>query len=41
MEDLQRIIQEVVPGKQITLLHLISSPDPSINEKIGVNLVRH
>ena len=37
MEDLQRIIQEVVPGKQITLLHLISSPDPSINEKIGLD----
>lgn len=37
MENLQRIIQESVPGKQITLLHLISSPDKNVNERIGVN----
>lgn len=37
MEKLQRIVQESVPGKQITLLHLISSPDPSVNEKIGLD----
>lgn len=37
MENLQRIVQESVPGKQITLLHLISSPDPSVNEKIGLD----
>lgn len=36
MENLQRIIQESVPGKQITLLHLISSPDPNVNDRIGV-----
>lgn len=37
MENLQRIVQESVPGKQITLLHLISSPDISVNEKIGLD----
>lgn len=37
MENLQRIIQETVPGKQITLLHLISSPDPNVNDRIGVD----
>lgn len=30
MENLQRIIQESVPGKQVTLLHIISSPDPML-----------
>lgn len=28
--DLMRIIQESVPGKQITMAHIISSPDPVI-----------
>lgn len=37
MEDLNRIIQESVPGKQITLLHIISSPDPSVNERMGID----
>ncbi|MDY3007284.1 BMC domain-containing protein [Anaerococcus porci] len=37
MENLQRIVQESVPGKQITLLHLISSPDSQVNEKIGLD----
>lgn len=26
----QRIIQEFVPGKQVTLAHLIANPEPSI-----------
>ena len=32
----QRIIQEVVPGKQITLSHLIANPDPDLYKKLGV-----
>ena len=27
-QDKMRIIQELVPGKQITLAHVIASPDP-------------
>lgn len=40
MENLQRIIQESVPGKQVTLLHIISSPDPNVNDRIGVEAGR-
>ncbi len=32
----QRIIQEFVPGKQVTLAHLIANPDPDIYKKLGV-----
>ena len=32
-----RIIQELVPGKQITLAHVIASPDPIMYQKLGVN----
>lgn len=32
-----RIIQELVPGKQITLLHVIASPDPILYTKLGLN----
>ncbi len=32
----ERIIQESVPGKQVTLAHVIASPDPSIYERLGV-----
>ncbi|MDO4492439.1 MAG: BMC domain-containing protein [Clostridia bacterium] len=32
----QRIIQEFVPGKQVTMAHLIANPDPSIYKKLGV-----
>ena len=35
-EDKQRIIQEFVPGKQITLAHLIANPDPDLYKKLGV-----
>lgn len=34
--ELQRIIQESVPGKQVTLSHVISSPDKGIYDRIGV-----
>lgn len=32
----QRIIQEYVPGKQITLAHVIASPNPSLHLKLGL-----
>ena len=32
----QRIIQEFVPGKQVTLAHLIANPDPDLYKKLGV-----
>ncbi|NLU11126.1 MAG: BMC domain-containing protein [Tepidanaerobacter acetatoxydans] len=35
-ETKQRIIQEYVPGKQITLAHLIASPDNSLYQKLGI-----
>lgn len=37
MEKLTRIVQESVPGKQVTLAHVIASPGPDINERIGVD----
>ena len=36
LETKQRIIQEYVPGKQITLAHLIASPDDSLYQKLGL-----
>ena len=33
----QRIVQELVPGKQITLAHIIASPDPILYEKLGLS----
>ena len=33
----QRIVQELVPGKQITLAHIIASPDKIVYEKLGLN----
>ena len=32
----QRIIQEFVPGKQVTLAHVIANPDESLYQKIGL-----
>ena len=37
MEHKQRIIQELVPGKQITLAHIIANPDPVLYQKLGLN----
>ena len=31
----QRIIQEFVPGKQITLAHIIAHPEPELYKKMG------
>ncbi len=35
--DKVRIIQELVPGKQITLAHIIASPDPVLYRKLGLD----
>lgn len=35
-EQLQRIIQEFVPGKQVTLAHVIANPDEQLYPKIGI-----
>lgn len=32
-----RIIQELVPGKQITIAHLIANPDAELYEKLGLD----
>ena len=32
----QRIIQEFVPGKQITLAHIIANPVEELCEKLGM-----
>lgn len=36
-KEKQRMIQEYVPGKQVTLVHLIAHPSKSIYKKIGLN----
>ncbi|WDV48260.1 BMC domain-containing protein [Clostridiaceae bacterium M8S5] len=35
-ETKQRVIQEYVPGKQVTLAHLIANPQRNIYKKIGL-----
>lgn len=35
--QLKRVIQESVPGKQITIAHIIANPEPAILDSIGVN----
>ncbi|KAB7706660.1 ethanolamine utilization microcompartment protein EutS [Bacillus aerolatus] len=35
-EEKQRFIQEFVPGKQVTLSHLIANPDPDLFAKLGI-----
>lgn len=37
MQEKQRIIQELVPGRQITLAHIIANPDSVLYEKLGLN----
>ena len=36
-EGKQRIVQELVPGKQITLAHIIANPDGELYEKLGLD----
>lgn len=35
-EDKRRIVQELVPGKQVTMAHIIANPNPDIYKKLGV-----
>lgn len=35
--DKTRIIQELVPGKQITLAHIIANPDEILYKKLGLD----
>ncbi|MBU5226082.1 ethanolamine utilization microcompartment protein EutS [Clostridium senegalense] len=37
LEEKQRVIQEYVPGKQVTLAHLIAHPNKSIYKKLGLS----
>lgn len=36
-DNKQRIIQELVPGKQITLSHVIANPDEILYKKLGLD----
>jgi ethanolamine utilization protein EutS len=36
-EEKLRIVQELVPGKQISIAHIIANPDPVLYEKLGLN----
>ena len=36
-ETKHRIIQELVPGKEITIAHLIANPDADLYIKLGLN----
>ncbi len=36
-ENKTRIIQELVPGKQITLCHIIANPDDILYKKLGLD----
>ena len=35
-EKKERIIQEFVPGRQITLTHIITNPVPKLYAKLGI-----
>lgn len=37
MEERERVIQEYVPGKQVTLAHIIANPNPDLFKKLGLN----
>lgn len=36
-KDKMRIVQELVPGKQITLAHIIANPDEVLYQKLGLD----
>lgn len=36
-KGIERIIQESVPGKQVTIAHIIASPMPDIYERLGID----
>ncbi len=35
--DIERVIQEYVPGKQVTLAHTIANPTADLCQKVGVD----
>ncbi len=35
--DKLRIVQELVPGRQVTLAHIIAAPDETLYQKLGLN----
>lgn len=35
--EIQRVIEESVPGKQVTIAHVIASPTPDIYERLGID----
>ena len=37
LQDKMRIVQELVPGKQVTLAHIIANPDPVLYRKLGLD----
>ena len=37
LQNKMRIVQELVPGKQITLNHIIANPDPVLYQKLGLD----
>ncbi len=37
LNDRMRIIQELVPGKQITIAHIIANPDEILYQKLGLD----
>ena len=37
LQDKMRIVQELVPGKQVTLAHIIANPDPILYQKLGLD----
>lgn len=36
-ENMQRVIEESVPGKQVTIAHVIASPTPDIYDRLGID----
>ena len=36
-QDKMRIVQELVPGKQITIAHIIANPDDVLYKKLGLD----
>ncbi len=36
-EQFDRIVQECVPGRQVTLAHIIASPDKILYQKLGLD----
>lgn len=35
-QERNRVIQEFVPGKQVTLAHVIANPQPALYTKLGI-----